>query len=325
MSITLITGKPGTGKTVFALSGFIKTNLQKGRVVYTNGIPDLKFPHIELTNEDLNRWDVREPIEGRKGVFELTTVLEDALIVVDEAADVWPAVNLKVIPEYLQYLRKHRKHAIDFLLLTQDPHFLHPHVLLNVDRHIHLVTDWRGTYSHEWPEYCVNPIMPSNQARAVSKKYTLDKSVFTEFYSATKHLPKSKRSVPKMVYAALIMLFAVPAMGYMVYDTVSSKVENPIGLNLAKFEDTKTEQNMKQVSEIPASAVIPVAQSAADVLPVKQSLSMLSESVDWGQVAACMSSATNCVCYGHKAQRLNIDPSTCNVAINYGWLPSGKL
>ncbi|MER0172142.1 MAG: zonular occludens toxin [Nitrosomonas sp.] len=320
MSITLITGKPGSGKTVFALSGYIKPELQKGRIVYTNGIPDLKFQHIELTNEDLNRWDEREPVEGRKGVYELTTIKEDALIVVDEAADVWPALHLKTIPEFLQYLRKHRKHAIDFLLLTQDPHFLHPHVLLNVDRHIHLVTDWRGTYSYEWPEYCVNPIMPSNQARAVSKPYKLDKSVFSEFYSATKHLPKQKRSIPKMVYAAIFMLFAVPAMGYMSYATISSKLENPIGVNLAKLDETKTEETAKQGVDSPKTGMVPVVQPATDNTPVKQSLSMLSESVDWDQVAACMSSKSHCVCYGHKAQRLNIDPNTCNAAIDYGWM-----
>jgi len=267
---------------------------------------------------------VREPVEGRKGVYELTTVKEDALIVVDEAADVWPAVNLKVIPEYLQYLRKHRKHALDFLLLTQDPHFLHPHVLLNVDKHIHLVTDWRGTYSYEWAEYCVNPIMPSNQSRAVSKPYKLDKSVFSEFYSATKHLPKQKRAIPKMVYAALILFFAVPAMGYVAYSQISSKLENPIGSDLAKQEEHKTEQTAKQGSDTPQTAV-PTAQPAADNTPVKQSLSMLSESVDWGQVAACMSSKSNCICYGHKAQRLNIDPQTCNAAIDYGWISSTKM
>jgi zona occludens toxin len=325
MSITLVTGKPGTGKTVFAVSSFIKPELKKGRIVYTNGIPDLKFSHIDLTNEDLNRWNEAEPVEGRKGVYELTTLKEDSLIVVDEAADVWPALHLKTIPEFLQYLRKHRKHALDFLLLTQDPHFLHPHVLLNVDKHIHLVTDWRGTYAYEWPEYCANPIMPTNQTRAVSKPYKLDKSVFNEFYSATKHLPKQKRSVPKMVYAAVFMLFAVPAMAFMTYSTISSKLENPIGSNLAKQEEPKTEQTAKQGSDTPPPAVIPVAQPATDNAPVKQSLSMLSDSVDWGQVAACVSSKSNCICYGHSAQRLNIVPDTCNAAINYGWLVPKKM
>ena len=62
MSITLITGKPGTGKTVFAISSFLKAELAKNRIVYTNGIPDLKFPHIELNNDDLNQWNEREPV-----------------------------------------------------------------------------------------------------------------------------------------------------------------------------------------------------------------------------------------------------------------------
>lgn len=319
MSITLITGKPGTGKTVFAVSGYIKPELQKGRIVYTNGIPDLKFRHIELTKEDLNRWDEREPVEGRTGVYELTTIKEDALIVVDEAADVWPALHIKEIPQFLQYLRKHRKHALDFLLLTQDPHFLHPHVLLNVDRHIHLVTDWRGTYSYEWPEYCVNPIMPSNQSRAVSKPYKLDKSVFTEFYSATKHLPKQKRSVPKMVYAAVAMLFLVPAAAFGVYNTIASKLESPL------TELATIEENDSKISTDIQPPVIPVSESVVNNAPVRQNMSMLSDAYDWSQVAACMSSKTNCVCYGRGAQRLNIDPSTCAAAIEYGWFNSTKM
>lgn len=323
MSITLITGKPGTGKTVFALSSFIKLESEKGRIVYTTGIPDLKVSHIELTHEDLNRWDEREPVEGRKGVYELTYLKEDALIVVDEAADVWPAINLKVIPEFLQYLRKHRKHAIDFLLITQDPHFLHPHVLLNVDRHIHLVTDWRGTYSYEWSEYCVNPIMPTNQSRAVSKKHKLDKTVFSEFYSATKHLPKSKRSIPKVVYIAVCMLFAIPAMAYMSFSTVYDKVKNPIGSTLTFLEEPQNDE-LKQGSDT-TPAIIPVAQPATGNIPVRQSLSMLSDDVDWNQVSACISNQNNCVCYGKQAQRLNIVPDTCKAAVEYGWITEKKM
>jgi zona occludens toxin len=324
MTITLITGKPGTGKTVYALSSYIKPELEKSRIVYTTGIPDLKFSHIELTHEDLNRWDEREPVEGRKGVYELTYLKEDALIVVDEAADAWPAINLKVIPEFLQYLRKHRKHALDFLLITQDPHFLHPHVLLNVDKHIHLVTDWRGTYSYEWAEYCVNPILLSNQGKAVSERYKLDKNVFSEFYSATKHLPKPKRAIPKIVYVAVCMLFAVPAMAYMSFSTVYDKVKNPIGSKLSFLDESKTGQTAEQGSDM-QPAVIPVSQPAVINTPVKQSLSMLSDSIDWSQVAACISSQSNCICYGHKTQRLNIDPQTCAAAVEYGWIADTRL
>ena len=47
---------------------------------------------------------------------------------------------------------------------------------------------------------------------------------------------------------------------------------------------------------------------------------MLSDAVDRSQVAACVANKTNCICYGHQAQRLNIVPDTCNAAINYGWI-----
>ena len=52
---------------------------------------------------------------------------------------------------------------------------------------------------------------------------------------------------------------------------------------------------------------------------------MLSDAVDWSQVAACVSNKNNCICYGHQAQRLNIVPDTCNAAINYGWVVPKKL
>mgnify|MGYP003386492229 CR=1 FL=1 len=316
MSITLITGKPGTGKTVFAISSFLKDNLEKKRIVYTLGIPDLKFPHIELTKDDLNKWHDSQPVEGRPGVYELTTLNEDSLIIVDEAADVWPSIHLKVIPEFLQYLRKHRKHAMDFLLITQDPHFLHPHVLLNVDRHIHLMTDWRGTKSYEWPEYCLNPILPSNQSKAVSKPYKLDKSVFSQFYSATKHLEKPKRAIPKMVFVALCMVVAIPAMGAYVYNHFSEKV--------ASYTVTPESETIESIKDQSIAEV--KLNQTVDSQPIvnlqRQSLSMVSELVDWSQVAACLSSKTNCVCYGHQAQRLNIPPDTCNAAIQYGWIRS---
>lgn len=320
MSITLITGKPGTGKTVFAISTFLRESLAKNRIVYTLGIPDLKFPHVELNKDDLNKWNEREPVEGRPGVYELVTLKEDSLVIVDEAADVWPAVHLKVIPDFLQYLRKHRKHAIDFLLITQDPHFLHPHVLLNVDRHIHLMTDWRGTKSYEWPEFCQNPILPTNQSKAVSKPYKLDKTVFTEFYSATKHLEKVKRTVPKMVYVALFLAVAIPAFGTFAYGRIADKLENPVGG--ASKEAMETNKPIAQSAG--SSSVSEVSYPAVTAAPAKTSLSMVSDLVDWSQVAACLSTKSNCVCYGHQAQRLNITPDTCNAAIQYGWITDKK-
>ncbi|PXX06096.1 hypothetical protein C8R27_1692 [Nitrosomonas ureae] len=52
---------------------------------------------------------------------------------------------------------------------------------------------------------------------------------------------------------------------------------------------------------------------------------MLSENVDWSQLPLVFQAKANCVCYGHKAQRLKIVPDTCNAAINYGWIVTNKI
>ena len=57
----------------------------------------------------------------------------------------------------------------------------------------------------------------------------------------------------------------------------------------------------------------------------KSSLSMVSDQVDWSQVAGCLEKKDNCACYGYKAQRLNIAPETCQAAIKFGWLSTKQL
>ncbi|MER0216795.1 MAG: hypothetical protein DU481_11560 [Nitrosomonas sp.] len=123
-----------------------------------------------------------------------------------------------------------------------------------------------------------------------------------------------------MIYAAIFLVFVVLAMAMFTYTRVAERLENPVGSNLTKQEEAKPNKPAKQGSDTQPPAIIPVAQPATDNAPVKQSLSMLSEFIDWGQVAACVSSKSNCICYGHQAQRLNIVPDTCNAAINYGWI-----
>ena len=101
------------------------------------------------------------------------------------------------------------------------------------------------------------------------------------------------------------------------YGRVTEQLESPIA-------STETEKNTiaKQGGDTPPTSVIPVSIALPNT---KQSLSMLSDAVDWSQVAACVANKTNCVCYGHQAQRLNIVPDTCNAAISYGWIVPKKL
>ncbi len=322
MTIIVLTATPGCGKTNHAVWSYIKPAVEAGRVVYVCGVPDLKLMHIKLSIAKLNTWAERTPLdpEEPEGKQKLNNILEGSLIVVDEAAYPWPAVDLKDPPEYIKYLSQHRKHGLDFLVITQSPKFVHPFVLENADRHIHLSQEWSGSKSYEWPEYCANPKLKTNKQNAVKKPYRLVKEAFPLYYSASLHVEKPKRAIPKMVYAAIFLLFAVPAMAMFTYGRVTERLESPMA-------STETEKNTitKQRGDIPPASLIPVSQPVVALPSTKESLSMLSNAVDWSQVAACVANKTNCVCYGHQAQRLNIVPDTCNAAISYGWIVPKKL
>ncbi|MXS82026.1 hypothetical protein [Nitrosomonas oligotropha] len=78
------------------------------------------------------------------------------------------------------------------------------------------------------------------------------------------------------------MLFAVPAMAMFTYGRITERLDSPTG-SIAQTEQEKPEKTAtaKQGSDTPPTPVIPVSQTVIDNTPVKQSLSMLSESVDW--------------------------------------------
>jgi len=316
--IIVLTATPGCGKTNHAVWSYIKPAVEAGRVVYVCGIPELKLPHIKLSHAKLNTWAERTPVDpdDPEGKQKLNNILEGSLVVVDEAMYPWPAVDLRDPPEHIKYLSQHRKHALDFLVITQSPKFVHPHVLENADRHIHLSMEWSGSKSYEWSEFCANPKLKTNRSNAVKKPYRLIKEAFPLYYSASQHLEKPKRAIPKMVFAALFLLFAVPAMAVFTYGRITDRLEAPPGSVAAQQNTTIAEQG----SDTPPASVITVSQPVVALPNTKESLSMLSDAVDWSQVAACVANKTNCICYGHQAQRLNIVPDTCNAAINYGWI-----
>ena len=136
--ISLITGQPGAGKTLYALN-FVKTRAEKeNRPVYYSGISDLKLPWLEL--------DKGEDWHG---------VPEGSIVVIDECQRVFrPRVNGAAVPEHVSKLETHRHSGIDLVLITQHPMLADNNVRRLVGQHFHVVRAF-GTKKatvHEWGE-----------------------------------------------------------------------------------------------------------------------------------------------------------------------------
>ena len=108
--------------------------------------------------------------------------------------------------------------------------------------------------SYEWSEFCSNPKLKTNRENAVKEPYKLEKKAFDLYYSASLHVKKPKRAIPKMVYAAIFLLFAVPAMAMFTYGRITERLADPTTL-IAQEKAEEEKQKIKQPDSQPVQAV----------------------------------------------------------------------
>lgn len=146
-----------------------------------------------MTSYDkLTRWHERtqknpDVIHEADAIYELNNIAEGSLIVIDEAWKLWPAAGRAKVSEDIEYLRMHRHHGVDFLLVAQSPGLIHAEVLCLVEKHLHITPTWSGRKIYEWPEYCSTPRLKTSKENAVKRPYKLPLKLFELYESASIH------------------------------------------------------------------------------------------------------------------------------------------
>lgn len=225
MSIILITGQPGGGKTALCVDMLANDPQFKGRPLFIMGIPDLKIEHNICP--PVSEWtEIRKSPEDETISLAYFTFPENALVVIDEAQRVYRprSVGTKVPPEVAAF-ETHRHTGIDFILLTQHPGLLDANIRKLIGRHIHIRVTALGRYKHEWPELG-DPESTSSRAVSAREKYKLPKRAFDLYKSSQLHT-KIKTKIPLFVWMFIgcIILFAV--LGVVVYKRVTAHMAPP--------------------------------------------------------------------------------------------------
>lgn len=116
-------GLPGAGKTYETVVRHIIPALQSGRAVwaYIEGLNHEKF--AEITGLSVER--VRELLHQIEAdqvpeIWRWGAELKDALVVIDEVQDFWPASREKLGPEITRFVTQHRHEGLDIILMGQD-------------------------------------------------------------------------------------------------------------------------------------------------------------------------------------------------------------
>lgn len=305
--ITVITGTPGAGKTLYAISKlllpligtYVPVTDEDGvttmhpRVIYTN-IRGLLIDH-ELIDAGDN--------QGLKDWHEWAK--PGAVIVFDEFQKAWPPrPNGSKVPDDIQALDTHRHMGVDFILITQNVINTDRHVHGLVGRHLHVrrMANTHMCIVYEW-DHCSRQLL---YAKSLTKQpWRYSKKVFKLYRSADAHT-KQPRKVPGLIWFILAGVIGLAYLG----PTTYTRLQERIAGNQAK---PATVVQSSPSSAVNASAALPdekVSSGEGVATPEPKKPAM----------AGCVRSKNRCSCYDEAGQLYANEPGTCET-----WTETPKI
>lgn len=302
--ITVLTGTPGAGKTLYAISELLfplydfaegkwkpipkreedGSETMVERHVYTN-INGLLVDH-ELVQAD-----------GDEGLHNWHKWAKPgSLIVVDEFQKIWPPrANGSKVPDDVQAFDTHRHMGVDFILITQNA--------MNVDRHLHGLT---GRHLHvrrmanmalaivyEW-DHCSKSLLYS---KSITKHPWRYKKKAFKFYKSSELHTKQKRRLPGAVWFILVALVGLAYLGPTVFARLGERTQlaksEPHTLGAVPSQGNKLDgvQHGEGGSPKPARRPASAPDQVAVAAPAVSAVSSVKVSI------GCVRTATRCRCF----------------------------
>ena len=318
--LTLVTGTPGAGKTLYAVSALLPEYLKQTveidddgvvkpvkRRILVDGIKNLIIEH-ELMAKTVNvskvvGRDVVESVECEgEGVANWWEWCKPGdVIVIDEVQRLWrPRGNGSKVPQMIAELETHRHRGVDFILITQHPMLLDQNIRRLVSRHIHIRRMWGGSRAvrYEW-DHCSGP----ERVGDASKTYwPYPKDAFKYYKSAEVHTKQGGR-VPAALLVLGLAALALPAVGYFAVSRTQN-LFTPVAAAAQPITTTTTVKTLGPPVAVAATAGSSVALPAvADTIELKQ------------EVAGCIASATRCKCFDSSGLVIKMELQTCRDSV----------
>lgn len=209
MAVYLITGKPGSFKSAFAMQKALDY-IKQGRLVYFCNFRDLQAEKYNLNV-------LESPEDWVKSEYQAGTVF-----FIDEIQEFTRKVptNAKTeeLPKWFTLLEKHRHLGYDFYVITQHPMFIHTHIRRLLEKHYHMQRTAGLPFSNcrEWQQVCNEPENLQNasiKAGCTTTIYKPDKQVF-DYYQSTK-LDTHKLKIPtKLITYIVLVIIGISISAY---------------------------------------------------------------------------------------------------------------
>lgn len=318
--LSLRTGLPGHGKTLRTIWEVEQVREKTERIVYQNGIKDLKLPWHELDNP--RHW---------------MDVPDGSIVVIDECQRVFPPRAAgSAVPEHVRALETHRHRGIDMYLVTQHPRLLDSHVRSLVEVWEHVKRPFGQSYAKvvKWQECHGDPSRALEDAEQERWKFPL--AVFDWYTSATVHTVRPRYPLGKILLALAIFGFLVWVAIRMypkIYPDsvpvpVQEKPQPPQQLQHGASSARSTAQVSPPSSSAPAPATdaagsspvldaqgwarewVPVIAAVPASAPAYQRAGSTRPAA-FPRVVGCVASASACECFTQQGTTVPMEPAQC--------------
>jgi hypothetical protein len=293
--IILITGTPGSGKTLFAVHKIVNQYLSTDRSIYSD-IDGLNIEGVDTPPDD---W--RDTPEG-------------SVIIYDEAQqrDIFKCQRSKQ-SDIVEALQVHRHTGHDIIFITQSPRFLNMYVLDLVGEHYHLHRPYGASLAsiYFWRSCQKNPQSKTAQKYVENESLFKYKSDLYKYYkSATVHT--HKLAIPKKIILWCLAPFLMLALIWHFVSDPSTKKMIDGGRGKPVAQSTST-QNSGSVSPV---------GTTGDNLATDQSAVEAHELTRPAQIVS--SSAGDCYAKNSYGELLDISADKCNLYAEHPNLLSGS-
>lgn len=310
--ITLVTGVPGSSKTLNTINEIVSEDQYKYRPVYYYNIPEVTLDWHHLDEEQAKKW------------FELP---QGSVVVLDECQRLFrPMKYGDKLPPHVEELETHRHLGIDLFVITQHPKLIDTKVRRLVGRHLHYKRQFgmESATKIEFQKCADDPLDYFEQKEAIKSKVRFPKKLYGVYKSADEHTHKKK--IPKKLYG---IAAAVVVTAFLIYQGVTSfgdfgqsesapqaervqsiPLDGGIQSEPVKPALSWSEKRIPRVKDVPSSA--PIYDDVVEVKSAPRPQCIIKHKTD------------TCNCYTQQATPLDISDGACREYATAGYFDPSR-
>lgn len=323
--ITLETGLPGAGKTLYCVDKLLRPLVGQSivhegvtypRTIFTN-INGLLLDHVKIgPGAD---WEFKggqwvQPDGDKLGLANWHQWAKPgSVIVFDEVQKPWPlAATGSRVPPMIEALETHRHMGVDFIVLTQHPMLVHANLTRLVGRHLHVrrMGNMGLAVVYEW-DGCSRSLLYKN---CLAKgPYRYDKSVFDLYKSAELHT-KSPRKVPALFWGIGLALGGLAWFGPVAYSRIQDRF-NPQASAVSQAAASLPGVGASSPRASASAAFVATVPIANPVIAASAPVAFPVQSMP---LAGCARIGLRCECFDARGGAVPVAPEVCAESTGVG-------